>query len=189
MLLINVFACQNKQDYTIVSLTSAEIDEFNNYLGVENKDINLFFSSYYTKPEDINLFSFIRNMKPDNKLTEDDLEEYLTIIKEYKPYKNINFGPNDNPVGINKISKKRVDEILMKYANITSDNLDRKEVAYLEKYNAYYNRSTSKGYNIFRCISGQKQNNLVKLFSKQEILILEKVDEKYYIKAFLPIDN
>lgn len=186
---LSILACNKKIDYKIVSLTKSEIDYFNNYLSFENKDINLFFSSYYARIEDLNLFSFIRNVEPDKKLTEDDLEEYLAIIKEYKPYNNINFGPSENLVGINKISKKKVDEILKKYANITSDLLDKKDVAYLEKYNSYYNRSTTKGHNIFRCVFGEKQNNIIKLTSKQEILILEKVDDQYYIKAFLPLEN
>ena len=121
--------------------------------GVEDSetfsDVNGFFRSFYNKPEEIDLEEFMRYFGRQNWVNENDnKEEFEEIARLYKEKtgsdlaEQLVFAP---PI---KYNKADVDEVLMKYAGITSDDLIKKDydqLLYSEKYQAYYNFTSDFG--------------------------------------------
>ena len=112
-------------------------------------DVNGFFRSFYSKPEEIDLEEFMRYFGRQNWVNENDnKEEFEEIARLYKEKtgsdlaEQLVFAP---PI---KYNKADVDEVLMKYAGITSDDLIKRDydhLLYSEKYQAYYNFTSDFG--------------------------------------------
>lgn len=119
---------------------------YNKELGEEDgdfSDTNGFFRSFYSEAKGIDLEEFMRYFGRKKWINEEtnkeELEEIARLYKE-KTGRALDdqliFAP---PI---KYSKSNVDEVLMEYAGITSDDLDQtgfESLLYSSKYEAYYN--------------------------------------------------
>ena len=136
--------------------------------------ISQFLTSYYDRPEDINLAELLRYFPSDGTVTD------KTEFEALKDSKNWPFGADMTlggmPVPIHKFSADTVNKALKKYMGITLDDLSdvgMDELIYLKDYHAYYNFTSDAGFGSFACMSGERQGDIVRLFDKTAMLTLK----------------
>jgi beta-lactamase regulating signal transducer with metallopeptidase domain len=144
--------------------------------------INQFLSSYYDRPEDINLAELLRYFPSDSDVTD------KTEFEALKDSENWPFGTDmtlaDMPVPIHKFSDGTVNQALEEYMGITLDDLSgvgMDELIYLKGYDAYYNFTSDAGFVSFTCTSGERQGDLVRLFGETETLTLKIQGDGFWI--------
>ena len=138
---------------TVTPLTQEEIDVANEALAasvmdaetgeIRTSEVSCFFTCYYDKPEKISLSSFLKYF-PNGSILENSDEAEFAKLRELPGFL-FNNGENTStvetlPVPVHKYPKQAVSEVLLKYANITADDIiNTDDVLYLEEYDAYYN--------------------------------------------------
>jgi len=173
----------------IVPLTEKEVQRYNKIFeplifdeqGNDSPNpLSHFFTSYYDKPEDIDLPNFLRYFPPDEDVTDE------TEFKALKEAKNWPFGDDialkRMPVPIHKFSAKTVNEALQKNMGITLDDLSgvgTKDLIYIKEYDAYYNFTSDFAAGIFYCTHGETQGDIVRLFNEFVTLTLKKQGDDY----------
>ncbi len=180
----------------LVELTKEQIEQVNKafmpiVIGDDGKDginpLSHFLTSYYEKPEDIDLAYMLYHFPSEENITEDEFEAL-------KAHDNWPFGEvttiENMPVPIHRIPANSVDAALKQYMDISLDDVIVKNpdsLIFLDKYNAYYNFTSDFAPGFFTCISGKVQGDTVTLYGKDEILTLKKKDDGYlfisHIKA------
>ncbi len=144
--------------------------------------ITYFFTSYYEKPEDINLFDFVYYM-PRVLLEDSDVKEFETLSKsEAFPFKHLT-KVSDSPVPIGRIFYSDVEGLFKKYMNINLESVDKKSALYLDEYQSFYSYASDFAPGYFYCIEGVLKDGVLTLYSEKSVLILEKKDDVYYIKS------
>ena len=101
------------------------------------------------------------------------------------------------PVPTRKYLKEDVSEVLLKYANITADDIvNTDDVLYLEEYDAYYNFTSDYGPGIFVCVGGEKVGDTIRLWSdpkddngSRDVLTIREVDGNYFIQAYQKLEE
>jgi len=176
----------------VTPLTAEELTQFNKafepllYDGqgspISVNPLSQFFTSYYDRPEDINLAELLRYFPSDADVTD------ITEFEALKAEKNWTFGAgvtlDGMPVPIHKFSADTVNKALREYAGITLDDLSGmgfNELIYLEAYGAFYNFTSDAGAGVFVCISGEKQGDIVRLYGESATLTLKVQDEDFLI--------
>ena len=150
-------------------------------------EISCFFTSYYDKPENIDLVKFLKYC-PIGTLVEDE-EEYQAI-KATSGDENMPDDLKDYPTPIHKFAKADVDALLSKYAGVTTSDLNgipegNTELVYVDKTNAYYNFTSDFGPGSFEAVSGEKNENIITLKDDRgRTLILEETGDGFMIKSF-----
>lgn len=181
-------AANNKED-RIIPLTDEEVLQYNQIFEPISFDeegnaivniYNHFFTSYYDKPEDIDLSNFLRYFPLEEGFTDEAEFEML------KAAENWPFGADmimeRMPVPIHKFPAETVNNVLQKYMDIMLDDLNgvaTETLIYLKEYNAYYNFTSDFGAGIFYCTHGETQGDIVRLFNKSVMLTLKKRGDDY----------
>ena len=188
---INESETKDMNEIEIVPLTAEELETYNKtfeYLLYDeqghpvpgNKPINQFLTSYYNKPQDINLAKLLKNFPSDGDVT-DETEFEALKTSEHFPF--VNGETLDSmPVPIHKFSADTVNIALENYMGITLDDLSgagTENLVYLKAYNAYYNYTSDCSGAYFECVSGEKQGDIVRLYGKNATLTLKLRDDGF----------
>lgn len=167
-----------------VLLSEAEIEQYNKVLEPLITDaqgntavnpLSHFLTSYYDRPEDIDLAECLRYFPAENDVTDEAEFEAL------KSAGNWPFGADMTlermPVPIHKYPSDAVNETLQKYAGVALNDLSgagADELIYLKEYDAYYNFTSDFAAGVFVCTSGERQGDIVRLYGKHATLTLKK---------------
>lgn len=181
-----------KNEEEIVPLTADDVEQYNkafepllydeqgNLISVN--PLSHFFTSYYDSPEDINLAEFLRHFPSDGDVT--DEAEFASL----KTAGNWPFGTDATldgmPVPIHRFTAKTVNEALKKHMDIALDDLSgvgMDELIYLEEYDAYYNFTSDFAAGTFICTSGEKQGDIIRLYSEHVTLTLKLKEDGFLI--------
>lgn len=195
---------------TATPLTQEEIDAANEALAtsvedaetgeIRTSEVSCFFTCYYDKPEEISLSNFLQYF-PNGSILENSDEAEFAKLRELPgfPFNNEEYTPTvgNIPVPTHKYLKEDVSEILLKYANITADDIvNTDDVLYLEEYDAYYNFTSDYGPGIFVCVGGEKVGDTIRLWSNpkddngsRDVLTIREVDGNYFIQAYQKLEE
>lgn len=179
------------------ALTAEEIARVNEaFAGTYEKDgvlyatqVSCFFTSYYRRPEDLNLTEFLWYFTPGEGVT--DEAEFQALKRAEGWHFGAEIEREDMPVPISKIRREDVDACLMKYAGITTaDMAGNSPPIYLEEYDAYYVFTSDFGPGMFVCQSGVREDeNTVRLTGPGSELVLEQRNGTWYIVSRLPLEG
>ncbi len=185
-------------------LTQSEIDDFVQAFTVSlpskkpNEEVINpvchMFSSYYEQVEDINLFDFVYYMPRHilSSQSEADVAQFEALKKvDGFIYRNVE-KLEDTITPLGSIGRDQVNDVLLKFAAISLDQLAGKGsegVLYLDQYQSFYSYASDFGVGIFRPIKGEINGAILKLYSEQAILTLEKRGDYYYIVSHVKNDN
>lgn len=138
-------------------------------------------TSYYDDVTELNFEEFMRYFPGDGSQVTD---------AEFEALRKVDGWPFDweeslekMSVPVHKYPKRLVDLILGEYAGISTAGLNTKDVAYLPEYDAYYNYTSDFGPGMFVCTRGEKDGDLIRLYSEvggSKLLTLRQVNGKTY---------
>ena len=139
--------------------------EHGGYDYVTSTEISCFFTSFYDDVRKLNFEEFMRYFPGDRSAPAQTTEAEFKALKQVEDWPFTEVESLDNmPVPIHKYPRSRVDSVLMKYAGITTAELDTAGVAYLKEYDAFYNYSSDFGPGSFIPYYGEKDGNIVTLW-------------------------
>lgn len=175
------------QEYTNGTWTEYDA-EWGGFVGGAT-EISCFFTSLYDDVRELNFEEFMSYFPGDR-----DNATYTTDL-EFDTLKRVEGWPftwvesyDKMPVPIHKYPRSRIDEVLKKYAGITTEELDTAGVAYLEEYDAFYNYTSDFGPGIFTPHYGEKNGDIVTLWAapvgydgSTSMLTLQKSGENWHI--------
>ena len=173
----------------IVPLTAEELEYYKEIFepmptdeqgNVTINPLNHFFSSYYEKPEDINLAEFLRYYPSEEVVIEEAEFEALKNAENWPFGKDIT--QDEMPVPIHKFPADVVDEVLKQHMGIGLEDLSgvgMDELVYLEEYDAFYNFTSDAGFATFIPVSGEKEGDIVRLYSENAVLTLKTQDDGF----------
>ncbi|MEA4896451.1 MAG: M56 family metallopeptidase [Oscillospiraceae bacterium] len=178
------FTGAKPENAEIIPLTADEVETYNKvfepllYDGHGNpisvNPISQFLTSYYDRPEDINLAELLRYFPSDGDVTDKAEFESLKVAENWPFGTDVTLG--DMPVPVHKFFADTVNKALKQYMGITRDDLSgagMDELVYLKDYDAYYNFTSDAGFGSFVCTSGEKQGDIVSLFGEISTLTLK----------------
>ena len=157
----------------------------------EATEISCFFTSSYYSAEDLDLANFLKYCPLGTPVT--DEEEF----QEVRAAASFEFGADklsNMPTPVWKFDRKDVDELLLKYAGITTEELSSgrdslRDTVYVESRDAYYNLTSDFGPGSFTAVSGVRQGDMVTLTdSKGVVLTIEIIDGYPLIRSFVRDD-
>ncbi len=155
-------------------------------------------TSYYQKPEDINISEMIRYM-PNRKLKDDDesLSDTFSDSYKFRELKKLEEFPfkktekiDEIPVPIGEILVKDVENLLQNYLGTRFSDLSgvgSKEALYLdEPYHCFYIYTSDFGLADFIAESGEIDGDTITLYSKHAKLVLKHKNQikRYYIYSY-----
>ena len=152
-----------------------------------------FFTSYYERPEDLNLVEFLRYFGLGNGPVEDGPEFEALKAAEGWPFHVDHL--DQMPVPIHKYSRADVDAYLEEHAGITTADLttfpaSSADLLYLPEYDAFYNFTSDAGPGVFICETGRREGDLLILTGGGEELTLEETEAgRYLFRSFLPLER
>jgi len=176
----------------IVPLTAAEVEQYNKTFepllydeqgnSISVNPISQFLSSYYGRPEDINLAELLRYFPSDGDVTDKTEFEALKDSENW-PF-GVDMALDGMPVPIHKFSASTVNEALKEYMGITLNELSgvgMDELIFLKDYDAYYNFTSDAGFSYFTYTSGERQGDIVRLFCETAALTLKMQGDGFWI--------
>ncbi len=197
-------SCGKPEQAKVEQLSAEEItranDAFASLTEVDgvNKasEISCFFTSFYDKPEEINLAEFLRYCPARERLEDTNSEEYASIL-EIEAKENPEIMEFPEILGpIYRYEKEDISNILKTYSNITADDLANLDgIIYLEKFDAFYISTSDFAPGSFECVGGEKIGDTIRLWSatdetgKRVELTLTVVNENYYIQSFKQVNE
>ncbi len=152
-----------------------------------------FFTSYYERPEDLNLVEFLRYFGLGNGPVEDGPEFEALKAAEGWPFQADHV--DQMPVPIHRYSRADVDAYLEEHASITTADLttfpaSSADLLYLPEYDAFYNFTSDAGPGVFICETGRREGDLLILTGGGEELTLEETEAgRYLFRSFLPLER
>ena len=152
-----------------------------------------FFTSYYERPEDLNLVEFLRYFGLGNGPVEDGPEFEALKAAEGWPFHVDHL--DQMPVPIHRYSRADVDAYLEEHAGITTADLttfpaSSADLLYLPEYDAFYNFTSDAGPGVFICETGRREGDLLILTGGGEELTLEETEAgRYLFRSFLPLER
>ena len=152
-----------------------------------------FFTSYYERPEDLNLVEFLRYFGLGNGPVEDGPEFEALKAAEGWPFHVDHL--DQMPVPIHRYSRADVDAYLEEHAGITTADLttfpvSSADLLYLPEYDAFYNFTSDAGPGVFICEAGRREGALLILTGGSAELTLEKTEAgQYLFRSFLPLER
>lgn len=183
----------------IVPLTAEELEYYKEIFepmpadeqgNVTINPLNHFFTSYYEKPEDINLAEFLRYYPSEEVVIEEAEFEALKNAENWPFGKDIT--QDEMPVPIHKFPADVVDEALKQHMGIGLDDLSgvgMDELVYLEEYDAFYNFTSDAGFATFVPVSGEKEGDIVRLYSENAVLTLKIQDDGFLFVSHQPKED
>ncbi len=143
-------------------------------------------SSYYEKPEDINIARMVYYMDREFDIDEEEFK----ALKELDtfPYPNVEkIEDTITPVG--RIPDSEVSALLETYLNTSLDSLSGEgmedSVHLGEPYNAFYSYASDFGPGMFIAVSGKLKGDTLTLYGEKASLILERSGDRFYIVSHL----
>ena len=132
-------------------------------------EISCFFTSYYDKPEDIDLAEFLRNCPIRTEVS--DEEEFLKV-KETAKFKLPADTLNDMSTPVWRYRREDVDALLQEYTGISTADLTgktsgRSELVYVESTDSYYNFTSDFGAGSFNVVKGEKEGSIYYLWNSR----------------------
>ena len=152
-----------------------------------------FFTSYYERPEDLDLVEFLRYFGLGESPVGDDAEFEALKAAEGWPFHVDHL--DQMPVPIHKYSRADVDAYLEEHAGITTADLttfpaSSADLLYLPEYDAFYNFTSDAGPGVFICEAGRREGALLILTGGSAELTLEKTEAgQYLFRSFLPLER
>ena len=152
-----------------------------------------FFTSYYERPEDLNLVEFLRYFGLGNGPVEDGPEFEALKAAEGWPFQADHV--DQMPVPIHRYSRADVDAYLEEHAGITTADLttfpaSSADLLYLPEYDAFYNFTSDAGPGMFICETGRREGDLLMLTGDGKELTLEETEDgRYLFRAFLLLER
>ena len=176
------------QEYTRADRTEYD-EEWGGYVCYAT-EISSFFTSYYTNPRDLNATEFLRYCPFEYTLEWEDEEEFRLVQQKL----NWRIGEDGHlatlkemPVPCHRYSRAYINEILMRYAGITIEDMHTdwtEELLYIPETDCFYTFTSDFGPGSFVPYCGVKSGNLVTLWSKGSnaaMLVLQKSGENWHI--------
>ena len=186
-------------------LTEEELEEYRSAFWPEIMEgeqvvsvnpVSAFFTSYYERPEELNFEEFLRYL-PGSELVKDDPDD-----PEFQTLTAHPLWPFEGgliPVPIHRYPRQSVNEVLERYAGITTQDLSgvgMDNVIYLEEYDAWYNFTSDYGPGIFNPAYGLREGTTVRLWERPsgsgtpgDVLTLEETEDGFRICSHLPGDS
>lgn len=183
-------------------LTEEELEEYRSAFWPEIMEgeqvvsvnpVSAFFTSYYERPEELNFEEFLRYV-PGSELVKDDPDD-----PEFQTLTAHPLWPFEGgliPVPIHRYPRQSVDEVLERYAGITTQDLSgvgMDNVIYLEEYDAWYNFTSDYGPGMFIPAYGLRDDSTVTLWelpsgngTPGDVLTLEETADGFCILSHLP---
>ncbi len=177
------------EESNAIPLTAEEVERLNKILepllfddqgNAKVNPLSHFLTSYYDKPENIDLCELLRYF-PSGEHAIDEAE-----FEALKRAQNWPFGADtaleSMPVPIHKFPAATVNAALQKYMGITLDDLNgvgAENLAYLDEYDAYYSFTSDFAANTFACTRGERQGDMLRLFGETATLTLNKQGDDY----------
>ena len=156
--------------------------------------LSAFFTSYYTRPEDLDFAEFLRYFPDDGTVPDDPEDPEFQALAAHSlwPYEEGSFISTP----IHRYTRQSVDQVLEQYAGIATADLSgtgMEEVIYLEEYDAWYNFTSDYGPGMFDPVYGLREGNTVTLWelpsgngTPGDVLTLEETEEGFRILSHLP---
>ena len=135
-------------------------DESGDIVDFHIQPFSYFFSSYYKNVRNLNFEEFIRYFPDSGQATEAEFEA-LKKLDDW-PFKRV-ARMEDMPVPIHRHTVSSINEVLTRWGDITTSNLDTSGVCYLEEYDAYYTYTSDFNMFYFIAESGEQVGNYVYL--------------------------
>ena len=186
-------------------LTEEELEEYRSAFwpeimegeqGVSVNPVSAFFTSYYERAEELNFEEFLRYL-PGSELVKDDPDD-----PEFQTLTAHPLWPFEGgliPVPIHRYPRQSVNEVLERYAGITTQDLSgvgMDNVIYLEEYDAWYNFTSDYGPGMFIPAYGLRDDSTVTLWelpsgngTPGDVLTLEETEDGFRICSHLPGDS
>ena len=166
-----------------VEKIAANFNKPYNYNGkdVVNSIDTFFYGESFASPKEITLKNFVANF-PSETLDFTKDEKKISELKKQNPNA---FKQTRKNAKILKVDKNLVDAVLLKYANITSDDVKNKEnVVYLKDDNSYYVMENDEewAFEPIVCKINSKEI-ILEDDIKSELKLIQK-GGKFFIKSF-----
>lgn len=187
-----------QQNAREIFLTEEELDKYRQAFSPEGAEglnpVSAFFTSYYTRPEDLNFTEFLRYFPDDGTVPDDPEDPEFQALTAHSlwPYEEGSFIPTP----IHRYTRQSVDQVLEQYADIAAADLSgtgMDEVIYLEEYDAWYNFTSDYGPGIFIPAYGLREGSTVTLRELPsgngtlgDVLTLEETEDGFHILSHLP---
>ena len=152
-----------------------------------------FFTSYYERPEDLDLVEFLRYFDLGESVTEDGPEFEALKAAEGWPFQVDHV--DQMPVPIHKYGRADVDAYLKEHAGITTADLttfpaSSPDLLYLPEYDAFYNFTSDAGPGVFACEAGRREGGLLILTGGGRELTLEETENgRYLFRSFRRLES
>lgn len=152
-----------------------------------------FFTSYYERPEDLDLVEFLRYMGIGGTV-EDEAEFQALKGAGGWPFQGVD-SLDRMPVPIHRYRRTELDAYLEEHADITTADLTNVpessgELVYLPETDAFYNFTSDAGPGMFICEAGRWEGKLLVLTGGGKELTLEAAEDgRYLFRSFLPLEE
>ncbi len=182
-------------------LTSEEIQRFNQVIQKSNNEVlasmeigstkvdnplAFFLTSYYEKPEEMDMGQFTFYIPRESYLTSVDQVEYQSL-SEVNSLQWEDIEDVITPFG--RIPYTTVEKYLNDYMNLSIDDMTNMGSAtYSDKYKNFYSGASDVWKSNFVCTYGTRDGNIITLGNDFETLTVEKRGDNYYILSFLPVE-
>lgn len=159
---------------------------FNKPYDYNGKDVvnsidTFFYGESFASPQDITLKNFVANF-PSETLDPDKDKSKIDELKKQNPNA---FKQTRENAKILKVDKNLVDAVLLKYANITSDDVKNKQnVVYLKDDNSYYVMENDEEWAFEPAVCKINSKEIILEDDiKSELKLIQK-GGKFFIKSF-----
>lgn len=166
-----------------VEKIAANFNKPYNYNGkdVVNSIDTFFYGESFASPKEITLKNFVANF-PSETLDPDKDKSKIDELKKQNPNE---FKQTRADAKILKVDKNLVDAVLLKYANITSDDVKNKEnVVYLKDDNSYYVMENDEEWAFEPIVCKINSKEIILEDDIKSELKLEQKSGKFFIKSF-----
>lgn len=166
-----------------VEKIAANFNKPYNYNGkdVVNSLDTFFYGESFASPKDITLKNFVANF-PSETLDPDKDKSKIDELKKQNPNA---FKQTRADAKILKVDKNLVDAVLLKYANISSDDISNKEnVVYLKDDNSYYVMENDEEWAFEPVVCKINSKEIILEDDIKSELKLEQKGGKFFIKSF-----
>ena len=152
-----------------------------------------FFTSYYERPEDLDLVEFLRYLGIGGTV-ENEAEFQALKGAGGWPFQGVD-SLDRMPVPIHRYRRTELDAYLEEHADITTADLTNVpessgELVYLPETDAFYNFTSDAGPGMFICEAGRWEGKLIVLTGGGKELTLEAAEDgRYLFRSFLPLEE
>lgn len=149
---------------------------------VVNSLDTFFYGESFASPKDITLKNFVANF-PSETLDPDKDKSKIDELKKQNPNA---FKQTREDAKLLKVDKNLVDAVLIKYANISSDDVTNKEnVVYSKDDNSYYVMENDEEWAFEPVVCKINSKEIILEDDIKSELKLEQKNGKFFIKSFL----